>query len=162
MKSLALPLKYGHVRWVTQHYGPKGWKVRPMVIPNCGRCLAVLIFWKPKNYGSYAHNVHSITAVHVPPYVGKAIKLVRNIFFKKLFSEMHHSEPYLIVMAGGLIDNPKNKVHYRRGIDNFVKPFIYRFPEIQRIASVPKEKTLQSTLVLTKELEMTVYSKIAK
>lgn len=155
MKQFAVPLsKTGNIRWCTQHYGMNGWEMKPMVVPGCARCIAMLIFWKPKD--TKEHSMHSVTAVHIPPYTGKSISMTRKYFMETLFKEMNYSEPYLMVVAGGRIDNPENRIHYKRSIRKFVKPFVYMFPKIQMGQSRPTKETMFSTLILTKKGEVMV------
>jgi hypothetical protein len=138
----------GNIRWITRHYGINGWKMQPMVIPDCARCLGIFIFWKTK---ARKIPVYSVTGVHLPPYsLGKSGgRKDQKMLFKAICykNDLIESEPYLIVLAGGKVDTPANCFHYQRSLNFFVKPFLAKFPNIQVSYFRTTNETMFTTFV---------------
>jgi hypothetical protein len=150
---MAIEIKYsenGSIRWVTQHYGEiLGWKMEPMVIPNCARCLGIFIFWRTKDMNK---PIFSVTGIHLPPYgnTNSEESRLRKRFYKQLFNSdnLQWSEPYLIVMAGGRIDTTQNRIFYRRSMRHFVKPLKFKAPDAQLMYIPTEEKIMYTSFVL--------------
>ena len=149
---MAIEVRYapsGNIRWITQHYGINGWKLKPMVIPDCARCLGIFMFWKTKKRDI---PVYSVTAIHLPPPDGvkSSRKKIEKEYFKKICThdDLDNSEPYLIILAGGKIDTPQNRTHYERSLRKFVLPFGRIYPNTQIMSIPPLEKVMFTTFIL--------------
>jgi hypothetical protein len=137
--------KRGSGRWITQHFGINDWKIEPMVIPSCGRCFGIFIFWKTIFENKI---VYSITGAHLPPGTPKYTKYTGKYFFHQLSKDMPKAEPYLVVVCGGNINTPQNRFFYKKSRRHYLVPFLKMYPNIQITMYAVEENTVQSTMFL--------------
>ncbi len=147
MISLTLSIS-GKARWITQHYGINNWKVQPMVIPKCRRCIGIFIFWRSILEDGV---VFSVTGIHLPPGTPKYTKLVRDAVSNKLSKDVPEGVPYQIVFCGGTIDTPQNTFLYKNSLRRYVYPLRNKYPNITTMIYEPNEKTFDTTMFLTKD-----------
>lgn len=138
----------GGLNWITQNFGVYDWKMNPMIIPDCARCVAVYIFWKTIDNDV---PLYSVTGVHVPPYNGKSIKKIKRFFFKRLLKKQRLMQPYFIAIAGGQINTIQNQIDYYRALKNFVRPFLYIFPNVQTGVHPPSKVENLTSFILNED-----------
>lgn len=145
-----------------KHFAFHGVDDAPVLcIEGLARCIGIIIIWKRKE--DFPNKRYSFvprflaSGLHIPPYGGKS-KNPRRQIFKALKRMEKFFEPVIFVHAGGKIDTPVNRVHYKNSKRFFLKQFERRFlqinPKLQIARFEPKEDQLVCILSMNEFLEI--------